>query len=142
MRYLFIAAALFVSANLMAQSNGSVVVHKDPRIDVLVKKQAEVNNVSTRNSAKRRSAKGYRLMVASTTNRNEAIAARTKVLTYFPELKPYMHHQSPYFKVTAGNFLTRNEAVAYQKRMTPLFSGGVFVVNAIVEVEPEAVEKN
>lgn len=138
MKQLFLLAALFFSAQLMAQS---VVVHKDPRVDILLKKQAEVNNISTRNSAKRRFAKGYRVLVASTSNRNEAMAARTRVLTYFPELKPYTHHQSPYFKVTAGNFLTRAEAAAYQKRMAPHFPNGVFIINATVEVRPEDVEK-
>lgn len=123
----------------MAQ-NGSVAIYKDPRIDILLKKQAEINNVSTRNSAKRRTARGYRLLVASTNNRTEAIAARTKVLTYYPELKAYMYHQSPYFKVTAGNFLTRGEASAYQKRMNAVFSGGVFIINATIEVKPEDVE--
>lgn len=138
MKYLFFVLALCISANLMAQS---VAVHKDPRIDILIRKQAEVNNVSTRNSTKRRFAKGYRVLVASTTSRTEAVAARTKVLTYYPELKPYMNHQSPYFKVTAGNFLTRGEAAAYQKRMSAVFPGGVFIINATVEVKPENVEE-
>lgn len=140
MKQLFLLMALFVSANLMAQSTGSVSVYKDPRIDILLKKQAEVNNVSTRNSSSRRSSKGYRLLIASTNNRNEAIAARTKVLTYYPELKAYMFHQSPYFKVTAGNFVNRGDAVAYQKRMSAVFPGGVFVINATIEVKPEDVE--
>ncbi len=140
MKLLFFVLGLFISGSLMAQSTGSVVVHKDPRVDVLLKKQAEVNNLSTRNSSKRRFAKGYRVMVANTTNRNEAMAARTKILTYYPELKPYLHHQSPYFRITAGNFLTRAEAVAYQKRMSNIFPNGVFIVNATVEVKPEEVE--
>lgn len=138
MKQIFLFAAMFFSVQLMAQN--AVVVHKDPRIDVLLKKQAEVNNVSTRNATKRRNAKGYRVMVASTSNRKEAMAARTKVLTMFPELKPYTYHQSPYFKVTAGNFLTRAEAVSYQKRMSPHFPGGVSVINATIEVKPEDVE--
>lgn len=129
---------MFLSVQLSAQD--AVMVHKDPRIDILLKKQAEVNNLSTRNSAKRRFAKGYRLLVASTNNRNEAMAARTKVLTYFPELKPYTHHQSPYFKVTAGNFLTRSDAAAYQKRLSSYFTT-VVIVNATVEVKPEDVER-
>ena len=136
MKYLFFVVALFVSVDLMSQS---VAVHKDPRIDVLLKKQAEVNNVSTRSAAKRRTARGYRLLVASTNSRSEAMAARTKILTYYPELKPYLSHQAPYFKVTAGNFLTRSEALAYQKRMSSILPGAV-VINATIEVKPEDVE--
>ena len=137
MKHVFFLLAVFFSVNAMAQN--SVAVIKDPRIDLLLKKQAEVNNVSTRNSTKRRFAKGYRLMVANTINRAEAITARTKVLTYYPELKAYMYHQSPYFKVTAGNFLTRSEASAYQKRVSNVLPGTV-IINATVEVKPEEVE--
>lgn len=138
MKYLFFVLALFVSGTLMAQS---VAVHKDPRIEILIKKQAEINNASTRNSAKRRSSKGFRLLIANTSSRTDAMAARTKSLTYFPELKPYLVHQAPYFKITVGNFLTRAEAAAYQKRMASLFPGGIFIVNATIEVKPEEVEK-
>lgn len=136
MKYVFFFVALFVSANLMAQS---VAVYKDPRIDVLLKKQAEVNNVSTRNKTSRRTARGYRLLVANTNNRTEAMAARTKILTYYPELKPYLTHQAPYFKVAAGNFLTRAEASAYQRRMSSVLPGAV-IINATIEVKPEDVE--
>ncbi|MFV0604729.1 MAG: SPOR domain-containing protein [Niabella sp.] len=140
MTRLFFLMVLFISSQVMAQQAASVSVYKDPRIDVLIKKQAEVNDYSTRNASKRRNTKGYRLLVASTSNRNDAIAARTKVLTYYPELKAYMYHQSPYFKVTAGNFLTRADAAAYQKRMNANFAGGVFIINATIEVKPEDIK--
>ena len=51
----------------------------------------------------------------NTNNRDEAIAAKTKVYTYFPELKAYLQYQSPYFKLRAGNFKTREEAEKYRK---------------------------
>lgn len=128
---------LMLSFNLLAQSTGNVNVYKDPRIDVLLKKQAEANDLSTRNSAKRRTARGYRLLVVSSNNRADAIAARTKILTNFPELKAYMWYQSPYYKVKAGNFTSRNDAQVYQKRMASMFPGNIFIMNDVVEVKPE-----
>ena len=68
--------------------SGSIVVHKDPRLDLLVKKQVQINEETSRDS--RRVAKGFRLMVITTNNRDEAIAAKTKVYTYFPDLKPLL----------------------------------------------------
>ena len=115
--------------------SSSVTVHKDPRLDLLVKKQAQINEETTRES--RRSAKGFRLMIVSTNNRDEAIAAKTKVYTYFPELKAYLWHQSPYYKLKAGNFKDRKEAEDYQKRMNVYFPKGVFIMNDIVEVKPD-----
>ncbi|MBZ4191662.1 SPOR domain-containing protein [Niabella beijingensis] len=137
MKYLLLPVLLFfLSSQLKAQ--GGVAVYKDPRIDQLLKKQADVNNISTRNSTKRRTAPGYRLLIISTNNKAEAIAARTKIYSNFPELKPYMWHQSPYFKVKAGNFTSRQEAQAYQKRLSAFFPGGVFLMNDIVEVSPDS----
>jgi hypothetical protein len=76
MKLVILFSALLMTTQLYAQSTGSINIYKDPRIDVLLKKQAEANNLSTRNSAKRRTAKGYRLLIISSNNRNEAIAAR------------------------------------------------------------------
>ena len=140
MKLLLTISTFLICAALFAQTEGSVAVFKDPRIDILVKKQAEANDLSTRNTFKRRTAKGYRLMVISTNIRNEAMAARSKILTSFPELKPYMWYQAPYYKVKAGNFTSRNEAQAYQKKMATYFSGNIFIMNDIVEVKPEEAE--
>jgi hypothetical protein len=112
-----------------------ITVYKDPRLDLLVKKQMEINEETTRES--RKSAKGFRLMIISTTSREEAIAAKTKVYTYFPELKAYLWHQSPYYKLKAGNFRDRKDAEAYQKKLNTYFPKGVFIMNDIVEVKPE-----
>src|SRR6476661_7932146 len=115
----------------------TVVVHKDPRIDALIKKKAAINK-ATGNSG--RTTHGYRLLVINTNSRDEAIAAKTKVYTYFPELKAYLQYQSPYFKLRAGNFKTRDEAEKYRKQMASLFPKGVFIVNDIIEIKPEKEE--
>lgn len=115
-----------------ADSN-SVIVHKDPRLDLLVKKQAQINEETSRDS--RKTGKGFRLMIISTNSRDEAIAAKTKVYTYFPELKAYLWHQSPYYKLKAGNFKERKDAEEYQKRLNVYFPKGVFLMNDIVELK-------
>jgi hypothetical protein len=80
--------------------------------------------------------RGYRLLVLNTSKRDEAIAAKTKVYTYFPELKAYLVYQSPFFRLKAGNFKTREEAVRYQQQMKSMFPKGVFIVNDTIEVKP------
>ena len=75
-------------------------------------------------------------MIISTTKRDEAIAAKTKIYTYFPELKAYLWYQSPYFRVKAGNFKDRKDAEAYQRRMNNYFPKGVFIMKDIIEVKP------
>jgi hypothetical protein len=141
-RNIVIIVAVLLSLKSFSQNgspkvsdSGSVVVHKDPRLDLLVKKQAQINEVTSREG--RRSGKGYRLMIISTNSRDEAIAAKTKIYTYFPELKAYMWHQSPYYKLKAGNFKDRKEAEDYQKKLNIFFPKGVFIMNDIVELKPE-----
>ena len=112
--------------------NGELVV-KDPRIDLLIKKQIQINEETSRNA--RRTDKGFRLLIISTPLREEALAAKSKVYSSFPELKAYLFHQSPYYKVKAGNFKDRKEAESYQKRLELLFPKGVFVINDIIEVK-------
>lgn len=143
MKFIFSIAMIAIVSNCFAQTDtvtivaidtNSVVVHKDARLDLLVKKQAYINEVTSRDS--RRTDKGYRLMIVSTNNRDEAMAAKTKVYTYFPELKAYLWYQSPYFRVKAGNFKDRKDAESYQKRLNTYFPKGVFIMKDIIEVKP------
>lgn len=140
MKKLLFLASLFLLKTSFAQENTnptapSLVVHKDDRIDALVKKQAAINERSRRISG--RTMRGYRLMVLNTNNREEAIAAKTKVYTHFPDQKAYLTYQSPFFRLKAGNFKTRDEARRYQSLMNALFPKGVFIISDVIEVKPE-----
>ena len=136
---LFIAALLF-SAVAFSQDTAvlqgpAVIVHKDPRIDALVKKQAAINIAYKK--AAGRNMPGYRLLIINTNSRDEAIAAKTKIYTHFPDQKVYLSYQSPFFKVKAGNYQTRDDAKKYQELMKMLFAKGVFIMNDTIEVKPE-----
>ena len=134
-----LSLVLFSSSFAQTDSSGvGVVVHKDPRVDLLVKKQASINTVSKKSIG--RTMRGYRLMVLNTNKREDAIAAKTKVYTYFPELKAYLTYQAPFFRLKAGNFKTREEAEKYKKEMAPLFPKGVFILNDTIEVKGEKTE--
>jgi hypothetical protein len=139
MRSLLVSLFSLFSIALFSQQttidSSSVVVHKDPRIDLLIKKQAEINEITTRDS--RKIARGFRLLVINTSKREEAITAKTRLYQYFPELKSYLLYQSPYYKLKAGNFKERKDAEAYQKKLTAFFPKGVFVMNDLIEVKPD-----
>ena len=106
---------------------GRLHVVKDPRLDKLVQKQIEVNEYTTRTA--RRTASGFRILIMNTKLRQEALDAKALLYEKFPELKSYLWHQSPYFKLKAGNFKLREEAEAYIRKMKPYFTRGVFVIN-------------
>jgi len=120
--------------------SGSVIVYKDARLDMLVKKQVQINEETSRDA--RKVGKGYRLMIINTNKRDEAIAAKTKVYTYFPELKSYLIYQSPYFKLKVGNFKEKKEAEEYQKKLNVFFPKGVFIMADKIEIKPEKFNEN
>jgi hypothetical protein len=140
MKRLLFLLSLLIGVGVSAQDSiaydgPAVVVHKDPRIDLLVKKQAYVNIAVKKASG--HTMKGYRLLVVNTNSRDEAIAAKTKIYTHFPDQKAYLTYQSPFFKLKAGNYQTRDEAKRYQDLMNTIFPKGVFIINDIIEVKPE-----
>ncbi len=77
MKYLLFVSFIFISFAVSAQDSISVVIHKDPRLDLLLKKQGDANAAIKKANA--RTAKGYRLLVINTNKRDDAIAAKTKV---------------------------------------------------------------
>ncbi|ULQ52834.1 SPOR domain-containing protein [Flavihumibacter fluvii] len=134
--YLLFAAIVFLSPGAFAQVDSTTVaVHKDPRIDLLVKKQVEINEATSRES--RRNSPGFRIQVINTTDRNAAIQAKTKVYTLYPELKAYLLYQAPYFRLRVGNFINRKDAEQVQRQLSKEFSQNLFIVNDTVEVNPD-----
>lgn len=142
MKFLLLIVLFFVANGSFAQTDttakqpvdsNTVIIHKDSRLDQLVKKQAEINKITGHNA--RKTDKGFRILIISTNSRNEAMTAKTKVYSYFPELKAYLWYQSPYFRVKAGNFLERKDAESYQKRLNVYFPKGVFIMEDEVELK-------
>ena len=142
MKKILFVLALFLLKGAFAQdttqllmTGPAVIVHKDPRLDALVKKQASINLAIKKTTG--RTMKGYRLLIINTNSRDEAIAAKTKIYTHFPDQKAYLTYQSPFFKLKAGNYQTREDAKRYQDLMNVLFPKGVFIISDTIEVKPE-----
>jgi hypothetical protein len=131
--FIFLLFAAIVNAQTESQS---VTVKKDPRIDLLVKKQVESNEILTRDE--RRSAAGYRILVINTPDRGKATEAKIKMYQAFPELKSYLSFQAPKFHLKVGNFRDRSEAEAYLESIKLTFPTGVYIVRDTIEVDPLA----
>ena len=132
---LFFATLLISLAGYSQVDSNSVIVKKDARIDQLIAKQIEINEFTTREA--RSNVPGFRIQVVNTTDRTKAIQAKTKVYQNYPELSAYLLYQSPYFRLRVGNFLTRKEAEVYLKKLTKDFSQNIYIVNDMVETNPD-----
>ncbi len=124
---------LWTGTPCISQDSMTVRVTKDPRIDLLVNKQIEINELTTRSA--RRSAPGFRILVMSSNNRNKVTDAKIKMYQKFQQLKTYMTYQSPFFRLKVGDFKERTEAEEYLGAIQKLFESGVYIVPDVIEVK-------
>jgi hypothetical protein len=117
-------------------TNDSIVVTKDPRLDILTQKQSLINKRSAMMTSNGMY-KGYRLQLLNSNNRNQAFKLKYDLLTAYPDQKAYVSYQAPYFKVRFGNFLHRDEAEKMKKQLSKTYSTGVFVVEDAIEYTPK-----
>lgn len=132
-KYVFVLF-LLVSGRAWAQADtAGVVVTKDPRIDLLIKKQIAINEETTRES--REHVPGFRIQVINTRDRNKVYDAKAKVLQQFPDWKPYLLYQAPNYKLRVGDFKTQEDAEAAMQELAKLFPSGLYVIRDIIEIK-------
>jgi hypothetical protein len=128
-----------LSKFFFAKAEDTIIVHKDPRIDILAAKQASINKVTARMGSNGLF-KGYRLQVLNTRSRDDAFKTKALLLQNFPDEKAYILYQSPYFKVRVGNFLKRADAENFKKELSFFIPQPAYVVEDMIEYFPSADE--
>ena len=147
----FLALTLMACKGLFAQTANEekdttliqkVTVNKDPRLDILAKAQVDVDNANIKMAA--RFAKGYRLFVLKSDDRNYAMKVRAYLLQNFPEEKVIMSYQAPFIKMKFGDFLDKEEAEKCKKQIIRggVVTGGIYVVPDTIEVKPDKEGKD
>jgi hypothetical protein len=140
MNKLLFLILVFFSPSVFAQNTDSVnerkvTVFKDHRLDILARKEAELNTAILKQQA--RTAKGYRLMILNTSDKDYAFKVRTQLLQKFPEQKPYMWFANPYIRIKFGNFLTKEEADVYKRQISKMLGGAtIYYLHETIEVDP------
>jgi hypothetical protein len=133
--------SLFLTERTLAQTDSpTVIVHKDPRIDDLIRQQIQINEETTRDA--RRNIPGFRIQVINSTDRNKVFAAKAKIYQQFPDLKPYLLYQPPNFKLRVGNFKTQEEAEDFEKQLSVLFPTGLYIIRDVIEVKLSDLPSN
>lgn len=140
MRQLFIISLICFSNSSFAQitdtlNENKVIVIRDARLDVLGRKEAEINTAILKMQA--RTAQGYRLMVLNTSDKDYAFKVRAELLQKFPEQKPYMWFANPYIRIKFGNFRTKEEADVYKNQISKMLDGAtIYYIQEAIEVDP------
>ena len=112
---------------------GKVTVIKDPRLDILAKKEAEFNGYGTK------LAKGFRLLVLKSNDRDYAMKVRAQLLQNFPDQKVYMTFQAPFIKLKFGNFVEKADAEKFRDMIMKgkFVTNNVYIVPEVVEIKPD-----
>jgi hypothetical protein len=129
----FTAPASAQTASIDTTAGGNILVYRDSRFDLLVRKQAEYNE---RVNLTRKYSHGFRIQVLNTSDRSAAVNAKTRLLQLFPAEKVYLLYQEPNFKVRWGNFRERADADTQLELITRQFPGS-FVIPSPIEPKPE-----
>jgi hypothetical protein len=121
-----------------AQFARSPYVSRDPRLDKLVDKQAELNKEALKGRTVLEP--GFRILVISTNKRDLALDTKTKLMKLYPDQKTYLYYQSPNFKLQFGNFKTHKDAEVLRKELSTSFGENLLIIPAQVELKPEKQE--
>jgi hypothetical protein len=133
-RFILLITAFFF-LNIYLYAADTIVVHKDPRLEILSAKQAVVNNLTSKMTSNGQY-RGFRLQILNTRSRDEAFKIKSQLMQLFPDEKSYVTFQSPYFKVRIGNFIDRSEALSFRNRLAKKYPQNAYVVEDIIEYTP------
>lgn len=119
---------LYQSKNRPENILQQLPVTQDARIDTLLQRHIAVNR-------KANGTEGFRLEIFFSSGnraRETAMNVKTEFLKKYPDEQAYMIFQSPDFKVRVGNFRTKSEALALQRRIKKSYPNA-FIVKDIIQ---------
>lgn len=127
--------------NTPVNGQGRITIMQDECIDGLLGTYQEVDSVALSKgliNTNYVTVKGYKVLVFSGNNqsksRSEAEQKRRLVREAFPEMEVTMSYEAPFWRVHAGNFITRNEATEMLKELRkkfPSFGKEMYVVDNV-----------
>lgn len=105
--------------------NPYVVVYADVRLEMLTRKSKSDMSIPSR-------MRGYRVQIFSGNDKNKAIQTKIDFAHRFPDIPTYMTYTQPQFRVKAGNFRTRKEAMELYKQIQNIYPTIMIVPDIIV----------
>lgn len=96
---------LLLSVYQIAFSQGQVTENPEPAVQRLIELFTNQNRTQA-------TIKGWRIQILATSDRQRVENALHQFRQFYPNLPADWIHAKPYYKLRAGAFLTRNEALA------------------------------
>lgn len=119
--------ALVFTTGLCGQRS-SVVITPDADVTQLLNHFADVNEVQDK-------VEGWRVQILATTDRQQLERTERSFKSTYPSVPVDWVHNSPYYKLRAGAFYTRQEADRLRHTLTREFEGVYLVKDEVKESE-------
>ena len=106
---------------------GSITLIQDTRIREVVDRQTILNK-------RKNGIEGYRIQIFFNSGRDareEAIRVKADFLSLFPDLPVYIVYRSPFYKVRAGNFRNKYEALGVFRNVRRKYPAAYIVKDII-----------
>jgi hypothetical protein len=112
----------------------AVNMHYDFRIDSLIAiKNSRISNISNSGSHTGviKSARGYRILIYSGTDRAKSSAVKTDFMRKYPGTRIYTGYAQPQYRVKVGDFTSRAEANELYNKLNKVYSPCMIVPDII-----------
>jgi hypothetical protein len=125
------------------QAEGDVVIHADPRLDILLGKKSHAGGDDDELGSPRTpvviySGKGYRVQIYNGTDREKALEVKTEFMRKYPAVHTYLSYLSPTYRVKVGDYRFRLEAEKMLNEVSGTYSRSMIVPDkiTITELQP------
>jgi hypothetical protein len=117
---------ILLGTELVAQNN--IVIHKDARIDALVRKQGAIIPPATSPQLP-----GYRIQLFFDSDRKIVDSERAKFISIYPKMDSYLIYNAPNYVLKAGDFRTLLEAESIKSNLVKDFPTS-FIVKEMINL--------
>ena len=114
--FIFFPSLLVAQTDTALSENGDITSVNEGRIDALARKYKTI----LKNTG---GVEGWRIQVTFKAKREDILPLQIKFSKLYPEIPAQITFDSPYYKLTVGNFRTRNEAIKIKHQINKVFPG-------------------
>jgi hypothetical protein len=132
MKKTFLPLVLVLGFALAVQAQGNITEKVDPAVSSLMKRYVD-GNKSTK------TINGWRIQIMATTDRTKVEDALQKFQSLYPNITADWVQSKPYFKLRAGAFTKKRDAIALQFQLKADYPTAYPVQDA--EIKPEELIK-
>lgn len=135
MKNLLLLFFLGISLTAFSQPMGRVEVVADPRLEKMEQSFIKNNKRDQEND-------GFRIQVSQATERAGILKLQADLTKKYPEMKWYVEFQQPYFRLRAGDFRNRFEALGSVALLKKEFPQAYLVADRVdLLLDPEKVDE-